>query len=327
MADVNAVDLTQETLATLDGTEQIIMFDTAEGKRATVSAVGDYILKKLTTLDSQTAQTVINNLKSRVTTLEGHNAFAEFMIGNSQIKADSAEDYLTLEAGAGITLTPDVANDKVTIGTSLTKSNVGLGNVDNTADAVKEVAYADDAGTVNEHTVESDVPANAVFTDTTYNDATTSVSGLMSASDKTAVNKIGNTAMGTTATTITGAIAEHEGDISALSAKLSYDVVVPNTTFKGTKANAWECTNISFTVPSGYIYVVGVTQTWASGKPIGIGLGTSTSLSVPNIALQAEPVTRQTFLLAAGTYYIYTMRETAPTANNTYNVYAIKIKI
>lgn len=214
MADVNAVDLTQETLATLDGTEQIIMFDTAEGKRATVSAVGDYILKKLATLDSQTAQTVINNLKSRVSTLEGHNAFAEVMIGNSQIKADSAEDYLTFEAGTGITLTPDVTNDKVTIGTSLTKSNVGLGNVDNTADAVKEVAYADDAGTVNEHTVLTDVPANAVFTDTTYDDV------------------IGDTPMGTTATTLTGAIAEHSQGLSDLTSKTyqrSVGLINPDT--------------------------------------------------------------------------------------------------
>lgn len=221
MADVNAVDLTQETLATLDGTEQIIMFDTAEGKRATVSAVGDYILKKLATLDSQTAQTVINNLKSRVSTLEGHNAFAEVMIGNSQIKADSAEDYLTFEAGTGITLTPDVTNDKVTIGTSLTKSNVGLGNVDNTADAVKEVAYADDAGTVNEHTVLTDVPANAVFTDTTYDDV------------------IGDTPMGTTATTLTGAIAEHSQGLSDLTSNINpieytgYSFAVYSATDKG----------------------------------------------------------------------------------------------
>ena len=41
-----------------------------------------------------------------------------------------------------------------------------------------------DAGTVNGHTVLSDVPANAKFTDTTYSEATQSTAGLMSASDK-----------------------------------------------------------------------------------------------------------------------------------------------
>lgn len=41
-----------------------------------------------------------------------------------------------------------------------------------------------DAGTVSGYTVQIDVPANAKFTDTTYSEATTSVAGLMSASDK-----------------------------------------------------------------------------------------------------------------------------------------------
>ena len=39
-------------------------------------------------------------------------------------------------------------------------------------------------------------------------------------------NKIGNTTMGTTATTITGAIAEHEGDISTLNSNLSNKIIV-----------------------------------------------------------------------------------------------------
>lgn len=39
-------------------------------------------------------------------------------------------------------------------------------------------------GTVNGHAVNSDVPANAKFTDTTYNVATTSANGLMSSTDK-----------------------------------------------------------------------------------------------------------------------------------------------
>lgn len=52
-----------------------------------------------------------------------------------------------------------------------TKSEVGLENVDNTADANKSVKYATNAGAadeINGHTVASDVPANAKFTDTTY---------------------------------------------------------------------------------------------------------------------------------------------------------------
>lgn len=45
MADIRAEDLTQETKATLDGSEQFIMFDSTEGKRGTVADVGDYILQ------------------------------------------------------------------------------------------------------------------------------------------------------------------------------------------------------------------------------------------------------------------------------------------
>ena len=37
MADVKANELTAETAATLAGTEQFVMFDTAEGKRCTVN--------------------------------------------------------------------------------------------------------------------------------------------------------------------------------------------------------------------------------------------------------------------------------------------------
>ena len=36
MADVRATDLTQETAATLNGSEQLVMFDAAEGKRCTI---------------------------------------------------------------------------------------------------------------------------------------------------------------------------------------------------------------------------------------------------------------------------------------------------
>lgn len=74
---------------------------------------------------------------------------------------------------------------------SYTKSEVGLGNVDNTADSAKSVKYATSAGsapanggnasTVNGHTVNSNVPANAKFTDTNtwtaLKGATTSAAG------------------------------------------------------------------------------------------------------------------------------------------------------
>lgn len=64
-----------------------------------------------------------------------------------------------------------------TTGYKPTKVDVGLGNVDNTADSAKSVSYANSAGNaskVNNHTVNSDVPSGAKFTDTVYSHPTTS---------------------------------------------------------------------------------------------------------------------------------------------------------
>ena len=66
----------------------------------------------------------------------------------------------------------------------VTKTDVGLGNVDNTADANKSVKYAISAGSatnatkVNNHTVEADVPSGAKFTDTnTWTKVSTTTDG------------------------------------------------------------------------------------------------------------------------------------------------------
>ena len=64
-----------------------------------------------------------------------------------------------------------------TTGYKPTKADVGLGNVDNTADSAKLVKYATSAGSaskVNNHTVNSNVPSGAKFTDTVYSHPTTS---------------------------------------------------------------------------------------------------------------------------------------------------------
>ena len=64
---VNATDLPQETSTTLDGTEQLIGFDTAQGKRITVAELAEYILqKKLSSLagSSQTVAAALSALNS-----------------------------------------------------------------------------------------------------------------------------------------------------------------------------------------------------------------------------------------------------------------------
>ena len=69
-----------------------------------------------------------------------------------------------------------------------TKAEVGLGNVDNTADANKSVKYATSAGNatkVNNYTVNANVPSDAKFTDTTYGVATTTKTGIVKPDGKT----------------------------------------------------------------------------------------------------------------------------------------------
>lgn len=84
------------------------------------------------------------------------NAFSNVKVGSTTIAADGKTDTLELVAGTNVTLTPDATNDTVTIAATgavtsvagktgavtLSKSDVGLGNVDNTADANKNVASA-----------------------------------------------------------------------------------------------------------------------------------------------------------------------------------------
>ena len=76
---------------------------------------------------------------------------------------------------------------------NITPANIGLDNVNNTADADKSVKYATSAGNaskVNNHTVNADVPSGAKFTDTTYGEATTSANGLMTSAMVTKLNGI-----------------------------------------------------------------------------------------------------------------------------------------
>ena len=80
-----------------------------------------------------------------------------------------------VESGAQVNTITGVKGDNEstyrTGNVNITKANIGLGNVDNTADSAKSVSYAataGDAATVGGKTVLTNVPANAVFTDTTY---------------------------------------------------------------------------------------------------------------------------------------------------------------
>lgn len=114
-------------------------------------------------------------------------------IGINQFELPDGE-VVNIEAYNGVTGVKGDAESSYRVGNiNITPTNIGLGNVDNTADAVKQVSYAStsgDAATVGGFSVGVDVPANAVFTDTTYNAATSQADGLMSSTDKSKLDDI-----------------------------------------------------------------------------------------------------------------------------------------
>lgn len=123
----------------------------------------------------------------------------------------SGSSYIIRSSKAG---TVSEVRKIYTSGDKPSKTDVGLGNVDNTADANKSVKYATSAGSASKldssagsatqpvyfsggkpvactYTLGKSVPSNAKFTDTTYGVATASANGLMSSTDKTKLDDFG----------------------------------------------------------------------------------------------------------------------------------------
>ena len=118
------------------------------------------------------------------------NTFSNVIIAGTTISAVNKQDSLTLVAGNNITLTPDASNKKVTITSkdtvythpSYTSKSSGLYKI--TVDGTGHVS-----GTTT--VTKSDITALGIpAQDTTYNEATASAAGLMSAMDKTKLNGI-----------------------------------------------------------------------------------------------------------------------------------------
>lgn len=92
-------------------------------------------------------------------------------------------------------------------------------------------------------------------------------------------NKIGDTTMGTTATTITGAIAEHEGDISSLSS--SIDAQAQDISSLSSSIN--DITYFSCTDAGSY-YDITRQNCYAIGKRVFISLELSVTTANPPTA-------------------------------------------
>ena len=119
-------------------------------------------------------------------------------------------------------------------------------------------------------------------------------------------------------------------NLNTLNNRITYTTIFSAYDYKGTKSNEWEYIGKTFTVPSGHAYLVRFDQTYASGKPIGLGIHNANNLSgataIPRYGsvessdgVQCSPL----FYLTAGDYYMYTKRATVPTSANRYYCYAI----
>lgn len=130
------------------------------------------------------------------------NAFSNVVVGSTTIAADSKTDTLTLTAGSNITLTPNATNDSITI--SASSSSYSLPLASNSTRGGIKLSSSTQGGTPNGITTTSgrtyavqvnsneQAVVNVPWTDTntTYSEATTSTSGLMSSSDKTKLNNL-----------------------------------------------------------------------------------------------------------------------------------------
>ena len=125
-------------------------------------------------------------------------------------------------------------------------------------------------------------------------------------------------------------LGEDRIDASSPSGAFEYVTPISEATYSNTTSNAWEVTNLSFTVPTGHVYIIQITCTYTNGKPYGIGLHSATSLSqnAPVMSIEetvGKYITRGTFFVPAGTWYICTLR--AGAGSNTYNVYGLDFTI
>ena len=74
--EINASDLTQETGSTLDGSEQFIMFDTVEGKRALLSVIADYVAQH-GKIGNDNIPTLLTAIENKIGTLSNLNTTAK----------------------------------------------------------------------------------------------------------------------------------------------------------------------------------------------------------------------------------------------------------
>lgn len=116
---------------------------------------------------------------------------------------------------------------------------------------VSRATTANNALKVNEHTVNSDVPVNAKFTDTTYGTVTDSASGLMTAAQKKKLDELSNYSLPVASATTLGGVKVGDG-LTITDGILSSSVTGGNATHGEQLFTA----NGTFIVPEGVSFLV-----------------------------------------------------------------------
>lgn len=109
-----------------------------------------------------------------------------------------------------------------------------------------------------------------------------------------------------------------------------YKLLANSVSYTTANVMTWEYTNISINVPTGHMYIVTVQTSYSHGKPYGLGFHTASTLGswgAPNFNVQDttnnESLSRATFMLTPGTWYLYNKRMS--TGANTYTIEAVDI--
>ncbi len=117
-------------------------------------------------------------------------------------------------------------------------------------------------------------------------------------------SKLGTTELGTTATTITGAIAEHESDISTLNSKTTSYLLSASVSSQSFTAGEIRAIQFTLTVPAGFrvisisdvsnfAYLIGVPITWGLGDgqvTVYMNYFANTALTNRNLSIRAYAV-------------------------------------
>lgn len=119
------------------------------------------------------------------------NAFSNVTVGSTTVAADSTTDTLTLVAGSNVSITPDAANDKITISATVPTKVSQLTNDSGYKTTDNNTTYSiSKSGSTITLTGSDGSTSTVSDANTTYSAATTSAAGLMSVDDKKKLDRV-----------------------------------------------------------------------------------------------------------------------------------------